>query len=64
LFKIPIEPLIQDGNRDRATDLVSFWPRYSAEKLETHQTEVKHQGEPKTWHSKHLDCGRLLHATI
>jgi hypothetical protein len=25
---------------------------------------VKHQGEPKTWHSKHLDCGRLLHAMI
>jgi hypothetical protein len=55
---------IQDGDGDRATDLVSSWPRNSTKKLETHLTKVKHQGEQKTWHSKHLDLGRFLHAMI
>jgi hypothetical protein len=55
---------IQDGNRDRASDFLSSWPRDSAKKLETCLAEVKHKGEPKTWHSKHLDSGRLLHATL
>jgi hypothetical protein len=54
---------IQDGNRDRATDLVS-WPRDPAEKLETSLTEVKLQREPKIRHSKDLDRGSLLHTTI
>jgi hypothetical protein len=54
---------IQDGDGDRATDLVSR-PRDPVEKLETHLTEVKLQGQPKTWHSKDLDHGRLLHTTI
>jgi hypothetical protein len=51
---------IQDGNGDRAAYLSSNL----AEKLETHLPEVKHQEEPKTQHSKHLDHGRLLHAMI
>jgi hypothetical protein len=55
---------IQDGNGDRVAELVSSWPRDPAEKLETHLTEVKHKGEPKAWHSKDLDHGRLLHTTI
>jgi hypothetical protein len=45
---------IQDGDRDRAANLMSSWPRDPAEKLEIHLNEVKHQGEPKTRHSKHL----------
>jgi hypothetical protein len=44
--KIPRRREIQDGDGDRATDLVS-WPRDHAQKLETHLAEVKHQGEPK-----------------
>jgi hypothetical protein len=35
-----------------------------AERLETHLTEVKHQGELKHQHSEPLAHGRLLQATI
>jgi hypothetical protein len=38
----------EDGNGDRAADLMSSWPRGPAEKLETHLAEAKLQGEPKT----------------
>jgi hypothetical protein len=40
------------------------WTRDFAEMLETHLAELKHQGEPKVWHVKPLDNGRLLYATI
>jgi hypothetical protein len=45
----------------------TFWPLWSrdvAEKMETHLTEVKHQGELKHQHSETLAHGRPLHATI
>jgi hypothetical protein len=32
--------------------------------LETSLAEEKHQGEPKVWHSKPIDHGRLLLTTI
>jgi hypothetical protein len=40
------------------------WIKDPAEMLETHLDEVKHKGELKVWHSKHLDHGGLLHAMI
>jgi hypothetical protein len=55
---------IQDGDWDRAADLMGSGTRDSAETLETHLAEVKHKGEQKIWHSKSLDRGRLLHTTL
>jgi hypothetical protein len=42
----------------------ALWIRDLAEMLETHVTEVKHQGDPKPQHPEPLVHGRLLHATI
>jgi hypothetical protein len=55
---------LQDGDWDRVLDLVSSWTRDPVETLEAHLAEVKHQREPKIWHSKPLDHGRLLHTMI
>jgi hypothetical protein len=54
---------IQDGEWDRAADLMSSVNKDSAEMVETYLAEVKHQGELKVWHSKPLDHGKL-HTTI
>jgi hypothetical protein len=40
---------------ETAADLVSSWTRDPAEKLETCLAQIKHQGEPKIWHSKPID---------
>jgi hypothetical protein len=55
---------IQDGDWDTAKDHMNSMNQGFAEMQETHLAEVKHQGEPKVWHSEPLDHGRFLHATI
>jgi hypothetical protein len=54
---------IQDGRRDTATDRPPDLLD-PAERLGTHLTEVKHQGELKHQHSEPLDRGRPLLTTI